>query len=122
MDSQKPKSIVNRLVSGLKEKTVKLAESKLQGTFQLAEVPEESILGFVESAVHLGAQRLEVRIQGNDLFISHVCKKLTETEISQLNRGTQDLPFLSKAFRVHLGKDDGQTELHILTDIGMSAA
>lgn len=120
MDSPQSNSIVNRLVSGLKEKTVKLAESKLQGTFQTEEVPEESILGFVASAVRLGAQRLEVRIQGNDLVLSNDGKKLTESEASQLNRGVQSLPELSKAFRFHLGKDEGQIELHIITDIGMS--
>lgn len=120
MDSPQSNSIVNRLVSGIKEKTVRLAESKLQRSFQ-DEVPEESILAFVASAVRLGAQKLRVRTEGNDLVLSHDGKKLTESEIAQLHRGTQNLPELSKGFRFHLGKDEGQIELHALTNVGMTA-
>lgn len=124
MDNPPPKSnIVNRLVAGLKDKTVKLAESKLNASFlSTEEVPEESILGFVASAVLAGAQRLEIRIQGNDLILTHDGKRISESEASQLNRGVQSLPELSKGFRLHLGKDEGQIELHLITETSMLAA
>lgn len=121
MDPSKPiPGLVNRLVAGIKEKTVKLAESKLQVSVE--EVSEESILGFIGSAVRLGAQRLEVRVQGNDLILTHDGKKLTESEVAQLHRGVPSLPELSTGFRLHLGKDEGQIELHYLTDSSMSCA
>ena len=101
MDSQPDSGIVNRFVSGIKEKTVKFAESKLQKSIQ--EVPEEAILGFVASAVRLGAQRLEVRIQGTDLVLAHDARKISEAVAGQLHRGVEGLPELSKAFRLHLG-------------------
>ena len=92
MDSSQPnQSIVNRFVSGFKEKTVKLAESKLAGVFT-EEVPDEAILGFVASAVVLGAQRLEVRVQANDLILTHDGRKLTEAEATNLHRGVQSSP------------------------------
>ena len=122
MDSSQPnQSIVNRFVSGFKEKTVKLAESKLAGVFT-EEVPDEAILGFVASAVVLGAQRLEVRVQANDLILTHDGRKLTEAEATNLHRGVQSLPELSKGARLHLGKDkNGQLEIHFLTETDMCA-
>jgi tetratricopeptide (TPR) repeat protein len=120
MDSQPKGGIVNRFVSGIKDKTVKYAESKLQKTIQ--EVPEEAILGFVASAVRLGAQRLEVRIQANDLVLTHDAKKISESVASQLHRGIEGLPELSKAFRFHLGHDEGQIQLDFLTENGMFSA
>ena len=117
MDSQPDSGIVNRFVSGIKEKTVKFAESKLQKTIQ--EVPEEAILGFVASAVRLGAQRLEVRIQGTDLVLAHDARKISEAVAAQLHRGVEGLPELSKAFRLHLGHDEGAIQLDFLTENGM---
>ena len=122
MDSSQPnQSIVNRFVSGFKEKTVKLAESKLAGVFT-EEVPDEAILSFVASAVVLGAQRLEVRVQANDLILTHDGRKLTEMEATNLHRGVQSLPELSKGARLHLGKDNNsQIEIHFLTETDMYA-
>jgi tetratricopeptide (TPR) repeat protein len=120
MDSQPKGGIVNRFVSGIKEKTVKYAESKLQQTIQ--EVPEEAILGFVASAVRLGAQRLEVRIQASDLILTHDAKKVSEAVASQLHRGVEGLPELSKAFRLHLGHEEGQIQLDFITESGMFSA
>lgn len=122
MDSSQSKpSLVDRLVSGIKEKTVQLAESTLQKNFQ-AEVPEEAVLGFVASAVRLGAQRLEIRVQNNDLVIAHDGRKLSEAEASMLHRGVQALPELSKAFRLHLAAEEGRIELHFLTETAMICA
>lgn len=120
MDSEPKAGIVNRFVSGIKEKTVKFAESKLQQTIQ--EVPEEAILGFIASAVRLGAQRLEVRIQANDLVLTHDGKKLSEAVAAQLHRGVEGLPEISKAFRLHLGHEEGQIQLDFLTENGMFSA
>ncbi len=120
MDSQPDSGIVNRFVSGIKEKTVKFAESKLQKTIQ--EVPEEAILGFVASAVRLGAQRLEVRIQGTDLVLAHDARKISEAVAGQLHRGVEGLPELSKAFRLHLGHEEGAIQLEFLTENGMLCA
>ena len=117
MDSQPDSGIVNRFVSGIKEKTVKFAESKLQKSIQ--EVPEEAILGFVASAVRLGAQRLEVRIQGTDLVLAHDARKISEAVAGQLHRGVEGLPELSKAFRLHLGHEEGAIQLGFLTENGM---
>lgn len=117
MDSQPDSGIVNRFVSGIKEKTVKFAESKLQKSIQ--EVPEEAILGFVASAVRLGAQRLEVRIQGTDLVLAHDARKISEAVAGQLHRGVEGLPELSKAFRLHLGHEEGAIQLDFLTENGM---
>lgn len=121
MDSHPKSSIVSRLVSGLKEKTVKLAESKLSGAFQ-EEVADESILGFVASAILLGAQRLEVRIQANDLILTHDGRRITESDAANLHRGVQSLPELSKGFRLHLGTEKGQIDLHFLTETDMFCA
>lgn len=122
MDSPQSKpSLVDRLVSGIKEKTVQLAESQLQKNFQ-EEVPEEAVLGFIASAVFLGAQRFDVRVQGNDLVLAHDGKRMTESEASMLHRGVQSLPELSKAFRLHLGKDEGRIELQFLTETNMLVA
>lgn len=121
MDSfEATQGIVNRFVSGIKDKTLEFAESKLQRTVQ--EVPEESILAFVGSAVRHGAQRLEVRIQGNDLVLTHDGKKLSEQEALNLHRGLDTLPELSRGFRLHLGHEEGQIELHFLTETSMSIA
>lgn len=120
MDSQPKGGIVNRFVTGIKDKTVKFAESKLQQTIQ--EVPEEAILGFVASAVRLGAQRLDVRIQANDLILTHDAKRMTEHVAAQLHRGVEGLPEISKAFRLHLGHEEGEIRLDFLTENGMFSA
>lgn len=122
MDSSHSKpSLVDRLVSGIKEKTVQLAESTLQKNFQ-AEVPEEAVLGFVASSVRLGAQRLEIRVQGNDLILAHDGRKLTDAEVSRLHQGTSSLPELSKAFHLHLATEGGRIEIHFLTETAMMCA
>lgn len=122
MDSPQSKpSLVDRLVSGIKEKTVQIAETTLQKNF-MTEVPEEAVLGFVASAVRLGAQRLDIRVQGNDLILAHDGKKMSEPEAGMLHRGVQTLPELSKAFRLHLGTDEGRIELQFLTETAMVEA
>ena len=99
---------------------MKFDESKLQQTIQ--EVPEEAILGFVASAVRLGAQRLDVRIQANDLILTHDAKRMTEHVAAQLHRGVEGLPEISKAFRLHLGHEEGEIRLDFLTENGMFSA
>jgi len=121
MDSPQSKdSIVGRLVSGFKERTVQLAQSKLGGTVE--GLPEEAVLGLVASAVRLGATRLEVRTQGNDLVITHNAKQLSENEVKQLHRGVQSLPELSKAFRLLCGEEKSSLELQFLTETDMLSA
>ena len=77
---------------------------------------------YKRQAVRLGAQRLEVRVEGNNLVLAHDGRKLTEPEAAQLNRGTQSLPELSKGMRLQLGKEKSQIEIHFLTETGMVCA
>ncbi|MFA5506958.1 MAG: tetratricopeptide repeat protein, partial [Vulcanimicrobiota bacterium] len=72
--------------------------------------------------VRLGAHRLEVRIQGVDLVLTHDAKKLTEAVAAQLHRGVEGLSEISNAFRVHLGHDEGAIQLDFLTENGMFSA
>lgn len=123
MDPRRPSSdIVNRLVAGIKEKTVRLAESKLGKS--VSESPEEAILGFVGSAIVSGAQRLLVRVQANDLVLTHDGRALTMAEVCMLHRGASDRQHLSRAFRLHLGnkKEEGKITLHYISPTGMHEA
>lgn len=110
---------MNRLVSGIKEKTVKLAEDRIRKAIQVQESPEEAILGFVASAVSAGAQRLEVRVESNDLVLTHDGKMLHPTEVTGLRRGSTSHSDLSQALRLHLATPDGKVELQFLSPLGM---
>lgn len=124
MDPTPPPSsgIVNRLVAGIKEKTVRLAESKLGKS--VTESPEEAVLAFVAAAVEAGATRLEVRVQVNDLILSHDGKALSMAEVCMLHRGASSRPHLSRGFRLHLGnkKEEGKITLSYVSPTGMHEA
>lgn len=113
---------MSRLVSGIKEKTVKLAEDKIRKAIQVQESPEEAILGFVASAVTAGAQRLEVRVENNDLVLTHDGKMLHPTDIAGLKRGGGLHSDLAQALRLHMASPEGKAELHFLSPLGMHRA
>lgn len=114
--------LMNRLVSGIKDKTVKLAEGQLRKVMQIQETPEEAILGFIASAVSASAQRLEVRVEGNDLVLTHDGKMLHPNEAMGLRRGSAIHPDLSAALRLHLASPEGKAELQFLSPLGMHRA
>lgn len=123
MDTPEPTSgLVNRLVSGIKEKTVKLAEDKLRRAIQVQESPEEAILGFVASAVVAGAQRLEVRVESNDLLLLHDGKMLNAAEVAKLPLVRGELSELGHALVLHLSSPEGRVELSFLSPLGMHQA
>lgn len=114
--------LVNRLVSGLKDKTVKMAEDRLRKVMQIQETPEEAILGFVASAVTSSAQRLEVRVEGSDLVLTHDGKMMHPTEVASLRRGSAIHSDLSAALRLHMASAEGKAELQFLSPLGMHRA
>jgi tetratricopeptide (TPR) repeat protein len=114
-----PSGLMNRLVSGIKDKTVKMAEDRIRKAMQVQESPEEAILGFVASAVTSGAQRLEVRVETNDLVLTHDGKMLHPTEVASLRRGSAVHSDLSQALRLHLASAEGKAELQFLSALGM---
>lgn len=113
---------MNRLVSGIKDKTVKLAEDQLRKVMQIQETPEEAILGFVASAVTSAAQRLEVRVETNDLVLTHDGKMLHPTDVAGLRRGSATHADLSHALRLHTATPDGKAELQFISPLGMHRA
>jgi hypothetical protein len=123
MDSLDPQpGLIDRLVSGLKDKTVKMAEDRIRKVMQVQETPEEAILGFVASAVAAGAQRLEVRVESNDLVLTHDGKMLHPTEVANLKRASQQHPDLCHALRLHMASPEGKVELQFLSPLGMHKA
>ena len=118
MDSTEQPGFVNRLVTGFKDKTVRLAEEKLRKVVGAPESPEESVLSFVASAVAAGASRLEVRVEGNDLILTHDGKMLHPTEVSSLTRGSVHRD-LSRALRLQISGSEDKVELQFLSSLGM---
>lgn len=115
--------IMGRLVSEFKDRTIKLAEDQLRKVLPTTqETPEEAVLGFVASAVAAGAQRLEVRVESNDLLLTHDGKMLHPTEVSGLRRGSATHRELSQALRLHLASPEGKIEVQFLSPIGMHKA
>jgi tetratricopeptide (TPR) repeat protein len=119
---EQPSGLMSRLVSGIKDKTVKMAEDRIRKAMQIQESPEESILGFVASAVASGAQRLDVRVESNDLVLTHDGKMLHPNEVAALRRGSATHPDLSHALRLHLASPEGKVELQFLSPLGMHKA
>lgn len=113
---------MDRLVSGIKEKTVKMAEERIRKVIQVQESPEEAILGFVASAVSSGAQRLEVRVESNDLVLTHDGKMLHPTDVAALRRSSASHPDLSQALRLHMASPEGKAELQFISPLGMHKA
>lgn len=112
--------LVNKLVSGIKDKTAQLAEAKFGQSVEMN--PSEAILCLVASAVRSGASRLEVRVQANDLVLSHDGRMLQVQEISQLGRANSACAELAEGLKLHFL--NGGTSLHIdfLSDVGMHQA
>ena len=119
MDSIEQPGFMNRLVSGFKDKTVRLAEEKLRKVVGAPESPEESILGFVASAVTAGASRLEIRVETNDLILTHDGKMLHPTEVTGLPRGHNVHRELSRALRLQISGSEDKVELQFLSPLGM---
>ena len=112
--------LVNKLVSGIKEKTAQLAESKFGQSVEMN--PSESILSIVASAVRAGATRLEVRVQANDLVLSHDGRMLQAQELSQLGRPNSNYPELAKGLKLHFLNGGSSVTLQFLSDVGMHQA
>lgn len=118
MDSTEQPGLMNRLVSGLKDKTVQIAEEKLRKVVGIPDSPEEAVLGFVASAVAAGAARLEVRVDTNDLILTHDGKMLHPTEVASMARGGSQHD-LSRALRLQLANPENRVELQFISPLGM---
>ncbi len=121
-NGEQPGGLMNRLVSGIKDKTVRIAEDQLRKVIPVQESPEEAVLGLVASAVAAGAQRLEVRVESNDLILTHDGKMLHPTEATALGRGSGTHRELSQAVRMHLASPEAKLEIHFLSALGMHKA
>lgn len=122
MDTPEQNSgLVNRLMSGIKDKTVRMAEEQLRKVIPSREAPEEAVLGFVASAVAAQAQRLEVRVDSNDLVLSHDGKMLHPNEATTLCRSSA-MPELSQALQLHLATAEGRVEISFISPLGMHKA
>lgn len=109
---------MTRLVNELKDKTVQMAEEKIRKAVGIPDSPEEAVLGFVASAVAAGAARLEVRVESNDLILTHDGKMLASGEASNLLKGGVQSE-LSRAMRLQLTNPENRVELHFLSPLGM---
>ena len=118
MDSTEQPGIMSRLVSGLRDKTAQMAEEKLRKVVGVSDSPEEAILGLVASAVSAGAGRLEIRVESNDLILTHDGKMLHPTEVGGLARQSQNRD-LAQALRLQLGNPENKVELEFISPLGM---
>ncbi len=109
--------ILDQLVAGIKEKTIRLAENKLLGP--TVESSEEATLSFVASAVQAGAQRLEIRTQGNDLILTHNGRPIRTEQLANLSQASAQLPQLHRGLRLHLEATGAKITVEFLDDSGV---
>lgn len=117
-----PQSFLGRLASSLKDKTIKIAESHLIKTLQSENTPDEAILGLVSSAVAAGAQRLEVRVENNDLVLTHDGRLLNINEVERLPSPVGSIAELSQALLLHLSSEGAKVILQFISPLGMHSA
>ncbi len=116
-------AFVNRLVSGIKEKTVRIAEQRLGQALNVQESPEEAVLAFISASVTSGAARLDVRVENNDLVLTHDGKMLHPAEVDNLVQGkTSPHCNLARGLRLHLAEKGSKLEVSFVSALGMHHA
>ena len=116
-------AFVNRLVSGIKEKTVRIAEQRLGQALNVQETPQEAVLAFISSSVTSGAARLDVRVETNDLVLTHDGKMLHPTDIDSMLQGrANSLSDLARGLQLHLAEKGAKLELSFVSAQGMHQA